>query len=357
MKNYLFILIVLSTFIFSCSTKNNDIIKQEIKEKRGTLRINENSYFVSLFPPLTKDIVSLHIVAQCYEGLVKYNTKTLEVVPAIASSWEIDPLGVIYTFYLNKNVYFHNDECFSIGKGRLVTASDVKYTFEYLSTQSANNQSFFGTVDKIKGAKKYYEASAKGKPSFEIEGIKIIDDATLQITLEAKNPLFLNYIANPTASILAKEAVEKYGNKCYIGTGAFIITSLPETNKPIYLIRNPNYYKKGENGKSLPYLDTIKISFEEATVNELEMFEKGNLDVIVGLSNDYVPKFLEKHIKEFESNPPKYILNHSEETNTMELYNLLRSNINNFYTNRMNYIDLSIVYLEEPKIKEKNKKN
>jgi len=356
MKSYLFILIVLSAFLISCSTKNNDIIKHEIKEKKGTLRINENSYFVSLFPPSTKDIVSLNIVAQCYDGLVKYNTKTLEVIPAIAKSWDIDPLGVIYTFHLNKNVFFHDNDCFPNGKGRLVTAFDIKYTFEYLSTKSSDNHNFFGTVDKIKGAKKYYEASSKGKPSFGIDGIKIIDDATLQITLEAKNPLFLNYIATPTASILAKEAIEKYGNKCYVGTGAFMITSLPELNKPFFLICNPNYYRKSEDGKSLPYLDTVKITFEEATIKELEMFENGTLDVIVGLSNDYMPKFLEKHIKDFEANPPKYILNHSEETSTTELFNLLRSNVNNFHTNRMNYIDLSIVYLKEAKAKEEKQK-
>jgi len=76
------------------------------------------------------------------------------------------------------------------------------------------------------------------------------------------------------------------------------------------------------------------------------------------LPSKYVPEFLEKHIKEFESNPPIYILNQSEEDIVSEIYNLMRSNVQNFYTNRMNFIDLSLVYFEEPnQIKNTESKN
>ena len=56
-----------------------------------------------------------------YEGLVSYN-QSLEIAPALASGWEINDDGTVYTFYLQPNAVFHN--------GRPVIAEDVVYSWE-----------------------------------------------------------------------------------------------------------------------------------------------------------------------------------------------------------------------------------
>jgi len=353
MKSLLYIFLIPLIF-FSCKNAADESSQKETKYG-GTLKINEAGILRTIYPPAVEDNISLHIVFQVYEGLVKYDTKDLsKILPAIAREWDIDSTNTIYTFHLNDSIYFHDDDCFEGGKGRKVTAEDFKYTFELLCTNTKDNKNF-KVMDNVIGARQYYEASISGKPDLDIEGIKVINEMTLQITIENPNPLFIYFMANPAASLLAREAVEKYGNKTTVGTGPFKIKKLPENNEPLYLVRNKKYSNKDKNGGKLPYLDTIKVSFISSTQKELTMFEEGDLDIVFGLPGDYIPKFLDKHIDKFESNPPQYIL-HPEEKST-DIYSLLQSRINGFYTNSQNYLDLSIIYFEEPKAYvEKNEK-
>ena len=60
---------------------------------------------------------SIRIMAQVYNQLVDVN-ENLEVVPELATSWEISEDNLTYTFHLADNVYFHS--------GRKMTAEDVK---------------------------------------------------------------------------------------------------------------------------------------------------------------------------------------------------------------------------------------
>src|SRR5688572_25179884 len=88
------------------------------KFRGGILRLNSIEDYTSLFPVAINDIYSTHIAGQCYEGLFKFNQKTLEAEPCLAESFEIDNTKKIYTFHLRKGVLFHDDPCFPEGKGR-----------------------------------------------------------------------------------------------------------------------------------------------------------------------------------------------------------------------------------------------
>ncbi|MFH2094105.1 MAG: ABC transporter substrate-binding protein [Bacteroidota bacterium] len=313
------------------------------------LRLNEPDLFRTLYPPASKDIVSSHIISQINDGLVKYDPQSLTIMPAIAKEWKIDPTGTVYTFILNDSVFFHNDLCFPGGTGRKVTASDFSYTFQVLCTKSDENINFFGTLDRVKGARDYYEASMNGQPAFDIEGIKVVDDYTLEITLESENPLFIYFLANPAAVVLPKEGIDKYGVDNKVGAGPFNFISFSENPAELVLAKNINYYQKDKDGRRLPYLDTLKFTFAGGTQKELKMFEDGKLDLVSGIPADYIPEFLDKHINEFEANPPLYVLAQSEEDTETEVYNLLHSYVQNFHTNRMNYMDFSVIYYEIPK--------
>src|SRR3972149_8428921 len=142
-------------------------------------RINETDPYITLFPHNISDAISNNIACQIYEGLVRFDIKNItRVLPDIAEKWEMSPDGTVYTFKLKKGVMFHDDACFPEGKGREVTASDFKYSFEQLCTASRENQ-LFEFKNIVKGAKEYYEASKKGKPDFEIDGVKVLDDYSL----------------------------------------------------------------------------------------------------------------------------------------------------------------------------------
>ncbi|MFM2018486.1 MAG: oligopeptide transporter, solute-binding protein, partial [Bacteroidota bacterium] len=86
----------------------------------GTLHYNETDKLQTLAPAQITDAISNHVATQIYEGLVKFDPRTLEVAAGIAESWEIDETGTVYTFKLRQDVKFHDDACFADGKGRTV---------------------------------------------------------------------------------------------------------------------------------------------------------------------------------------------------------------------------------------------
>lgn len=342
MNNILFFFFSLILFS-SCSTESNKVQRDE--KYGGTLRINIANVPASIYPPAIQDAVSSQIIAMIHAGLVKFNSHNLEVIPSIAKSWSIDSTNRIFTFYLRNNAVFKNDECFSGGKGRLITAKDFVFTFELLCKHDSSNNNF-NAIACIVGAKKYYEASKTGKLTSVIDGIKAINDSTFQIILEKPNPAFINILANPAYSVLAKEAMGKYGKEQFVGAGPFCMKEKPQSNKVAVLTRSENYFLHDSKSLQLPYLDSIKINFAESSQKEINMFFDGQIDMIIGLIPSQMPQVMETHIDEFKSVPPKYILSSAVEEN-VQLFNLLYPYVREFYTNGMNYIDFSIVYFDK----------
>jgi oligopeptide transport system substrate-binding protein len=335
--NILFFLLVLA--LASCSgnkshSNESDSSKRVAKggvAYGGSFRFGMTEDYQSLYPYKITDAASAHIVTQVYEGLVKFNTTDLTIKPAIAEKWEVDAAGTTYTFHLRKDVKFQDDSCFSGGKGRNLVAADVKYSYELLCTKSPDNLNFDGTIkDRVLGANEYYEASHSQKPLKEVEGIKIIDDNTISIKLTSPSFTFLFALANPSAFIVAKEAVVKYGVKMKIGSGPFRVAQETKPGEKIILVRNPNYYGMDTLGNQLPYLDTIIVSFFTSKQKELSEFQDGNLDFIWGLPSESIKEMVESQISDFNKQPPKYILDRSPEMSSQfYTFNLSKEPFNN----------------------------
>lgn len=310
--------------VFACKTDDNqsDTIK-ELNEGKGgviyggTLRVNETDPASSLFPHSFTDLVSSHVASQIYEGLVKFNAKDLSINPSLAESWAISEDGLKYTFKLKQGVFFHDDPCFAGGKGRELKAEDIRFTFERLATQHPDNAMFAATIKNlIKGANEYYAASASKKPDFEFEGVKVIDENTVEFYLTAPSSSFLYILANPSLSIFPKEAYEKYGNLTRTGTGPFMFAQNDNPAEKLVLIKNPKYHGKDTLGNQLPFIDSLVFTFISSKKAELEEFQNGNLDIIIGLPSESIKDVVEKQIADFQNRPPKFILDRSPELAT-----------------------------------------
>ncbi len=344
MKKIILLATIISLFV-SCSnnTKTNKNLNAKIQK---TLRINISSPIKTLYPPAINDVYSMQIAQQVFEGLVKYNTQDLRIEPAIAKTWEINDEKTEYTFYLNNDVYFHDNACFPDGKGRKLTAKDVEYSLYQLCSAEHTNYNFQAIMFRVLGARKYYEASKKGKPDFDIPGIKVINDYKIKIILEKPMPYFLNALAMPYSAVYPKEAFEKYGEKNYVGSGAFYLKSYPDSDE-IVLLKNQDYYKNDKNNIRLPYLDSVIVNVESSIQRELNLFVNNKIDAILNIPESYVSEFMDRHIKDFEQKPPKYIVTSFNNDEENEMFNLMKSNLKNLYTNSMNYLDFSIVYFEQ----------
>ena len=299
-------------FIFSCGTDPGTVggltKLNGGKFGGGVLKINEVEDFRNLYPLNIIEEPSLHIASQIYEGLVKLSAKDLSVIPALAESWDKNSEATVWTFHIRKGVKFHNDECFEGGKGREIDANDFKWCFDNLCTASPHNQWFDGTFKgKVKGADEYYRSTKDKKPlAGGVSGIKVTDDQTLEITLTRPMAGFLNMLVIPGSYLFPKEAVAKYGEDGMraraIGTGPFTLKVVKE-GEVVILEKNPDYWGKDSDGNSLPYLETIRISFIKEKKQELIEFKKGNLDLIYRIPTENIKDILSDLDKAKENKP------------------------------------------------------
>lgn len=262
----------------------------------GVFRLNETEFIRSLFPHNVVDVYSYRVASQIYEGLFKLDQETLAPKLGLAQQVEMDSSRTVYTIRLKKGVKFHDDECFPDGKGRELVAQDVAYSFTRLCTQAGRENQGFHVVDGvIKGARAYYEASAGGKkPDFDVEGIEVVDDYTIRLTLEKPNSLFKYILARPELYVFPREAYEKYGDQMSInpvGTGPFYLFAF-EQDISIILKRHENYHGTDRYGNQLPLLDAIDIKFIGEKKAELYDFQKGNLEMIYRLPTDHIIEIL-----------------------------------------------------------------
>ena len=315
MRKLAIFLVASSLFMASCGGGDNGGNRQnrtdEAKGGRvygGCVRIAESEPYQSLYPISIVDATSSLLATQIHEGLVKFNTATLKIEPAIAEKWEVDPSGKKYTFHLRKGVFFADDECFSGGKGREVKASDFKYAFDLLCSKSADNLNFGSTFkDRVAGANEFYDGKGKN------DGIKALDDYTLEINLEHPSPVFIQILAEPTTAVIAKEAVDRYGKNLKVGAGAFVFDAARSSKDKVVLRRNDNFYGKDSLGNALPFLDSVVVMFIPTKEQELALFKEGKLDLITSLPSQSIKEMVETQIKDFQAKPPKYLLDNSAE--------------------------------------------
>ncbi len=228
-------------------------------------KLNLSAPVTSLDPAFASDQPNTWSVNQLYNGLVQLD-RDLNVIPCIASGWEIANDRIHYTFHLRTDVYFHDDACFSGGKGRKVTAQDIAYSFHRLidpATAARGNWVFQGIVDSI-------------LPFFAL------NDSTLQITLQKPFAPFLQRLSIQYCSVVPKEAIEKYGKDFRshpVGTGPFQFIKWEE-GELLILHRNGNYFERDENGNQLPYLDAVNIQFITNKSTEFLKFLNNDLDFV-----------------------------------------------------------------------------
>jgi oligopeptide transport system substrate-binding protein len=292
--------LTLVTFLSACGGSSTDagntidptkIEKVEGgKFKGGVLRLNSIEDYTSLFPVAINDIYSTHIAGQCYEGLFKFNQKTLEAEPCLAESFDIDNTKKVYTFHLRKGVMFHDDACFPEGKGREMNANDFKYCFEFLCSNHEENKWPTLFRDRVVGAHEYAAGTSK-----TVEGIKVIDNYTFELTLVDPFAGLPDLLAVLAAAVYPKEAIDKYGydgmHNYMVGTGPFIATTL-KNGENVEFLRNEKYWKKDEFGNQLPYLAKVTFSFIKTKPEELKAFQDGNLDMVWGLPVEEIPNIM-----------------------------------------------------------------
>ncbi len=208
--------------------KATEAPKAAAPKRGGTLTILNIEEVKGLFNHTDSGTEGEYTLNQITEGLVVADID-MNIVPALATSWEMSKDGLEYTFKLRQGVKFHDGTDFD--------ADDVKWTFD----QAIIPNSYMG---------------AKWIPY--IKSTQVIDKYTVKITLVEPWYDFLTMLAyEEDLDILSREAVEKwgkdYGYKAAVGTGPFKFDHW-NRGEELVIVRNENYWDKD---KGYPYLDKI----------------------------------------------------------------------------------------------------
>ncbi len=283
---------------------------------KTVFRYNESKGINTLDPAYARNQTLIWPVNQLFSGLVQLND-SLEIEPCIASDWIISENGLVYTFYLRNDVYFHDDACFPCNEGRKVTSHDFSYSFTRIIDPSLASPGSW-IFNRIR-------TNSNG----EITGFKTINDTVLEITLSEPFPPFLGMLSMPYCFAIPREAVEKYKSEFGrnpVGTGPFRFHYWKEDEKLI-LLKNNKYFEKDSLGISLPYLDAVSITFIKDKQSEFLEFLKGNIDFLSGVHPVYKDELLTRSGRLNSKYRDKYQLITDAYLNTEYLGFLLDENI------------------------------
>jgi oligopeptide transport system substrate-binding protein len=219
-----------------------------------------------LDPAVAEDADSAVYIVEIFSGLVRLD-HDLKVQPDLAQSWDTSPDGMTYTFHLNPKATFQD--------GRLVTAGDVKYSWERAlnpDTGSVTAENFLGD---IVGAKDV----SRGRAT-DVSGLKALDDETLQVTIDAPKAYFLYKLTYPTAFVVDQKQIESNPRRWTLkpnGTGPYKLKEW-KLGERIVLQAYDN------NVLGAPKLK--QVTFELSGGSSLVDYQDGNIDVTgVGLDD------------------------------------------------------------------------
>jgi len=217
----------------------------------------------SLDPHKTSTIYEAHILRDLFQGLVMQDVKA-NLIPGAAESWTVSDDGTVYTFKLRKDGQWSD--------GSPVTAADFVYAFQRLE-DPATGAEYASMLYPIKNAE---AVNSKGAKPEEM-GVKAIDDHTLEVTLNAPTPYFLEMLTHQATYPVNKAAMDKLGADWVkpgnlVSNGAYTLAEWVP-NDHIKLVKNPKFWDA----------DTVKIDVvnyipTEDRSSAMKRFEAGEMD-------------------------------------------------------------------------------
>jgi ABC-type transport system substrate-binding protein len=228
-----------------------------VPDRRTLIDSRDNYDPRSLDPALSTDVPTGRAVSYVFDGLTRFTPKAA-VVPDLATSWELAPDGVTYTFHLRNGVRFHDGTSFS--------ASDVRHSWERVldpATRGGRGWPLY----PIRGAQDF----AAGK-SPSISGLQVVDDSTIRITLTQPFAIFPKMLAMPATAIVPKVTPPNFGEHP-IGTGPWKFVAWHHDDYLLFA-RNTQYHDGAPLADSLEARIIPELSTAEAE------FQAGNVDVL-----------------------------------------------------------------------------
>jgi peptide/nickel transport system substrate-binding protein len=200
--------------------------------------------------------------------------------PALASSWDASEDGMVWTFTIRDDVFFHS--------GDRLTAEAIKWFF-----------------DKARDPEGQYAFSSNLAP---IESIEVPDDTTVVFRLNSPWPFLLDGVSGSFAGIINPNAYEAagedYGISVLDGTGPYRLVSW-EPGGQLVAARNEAYAWGPDwlGNSGAPYVETLVWQYYEDAASRLLALEGGQIDIMYGVSAQNLERLQQSGRFEFFEKP------------------------------------------------------
>jgi oligopeptide transport system substrate-binding protein len=210
----------------------------------------------------TSTVYEANILRDLYEGLVVYDAAA-QLMPGVAESWELSDDGRTYTFRLRADAKWSN--------GDPVTAGDFVYSLRRIMTPETGAK-YANVLYPIANAAKIHAGEL---PVTEL-GVAARDDRTLEVTLEAPTPFFLELLTHQTGLPVHPPSVEAHGPEFVrtgniVSNGAYVLANFVP-NAQVKLTKNPEFHAADS-----VRIDTVYYYPTEDRSAALRRFQAGEL--------------------------------------------------------------------------------
>lgn len=196
-------------------------------------------------------------------ALMRYKAgPQFELVPDLATGYEVSEGGKVYTFKLRKDVKWHG------GFGAF-TARDVKWSVERILNPETKSRNA-GQLQ-------------------EISSVDVVDDHTVKFVLKAPSAVFPHAMATFRGGFLMSEAAAKAQGADYakqiIGTGPFMVEKAV-MDQEVVLRRNDEYFGPK------PKLDRISFKVIRESSTSILAFDRGQLDIVAVKERENIQRYM-----------------------------------------------------------------
>jgi peptide/nickel transport system substrate-binding protein len=259
---------VLSSSLAAQEAQKTDFLQlEELSGVRGgNLIVALNADPSSFNRMLTSGLANSMVADRLFADLVHINRSSMELEPALATRWEMDKTGQVYTIHLRQGVRFSDNTPF--------TADDVVFTFQVLSDPNIPNA-----------------VAGQIETDGRFPSIEKIDDYTVRLSFHRSIGMGLRMLDSvpilPKRHLLKAYQEGRFAEAWsptvdpadVVGLGSFRLKEYQRGTK-IVLERNPYYWKQDHSGNTLPYLDSITFVIIPDRHAEALRFQRGELDLV-----------------------------------------------------------------------------
>lgn len=253
-----FLLILMTIALSGCSGDNESKNDNNISQDNSVV-VGIQQDLDSLDPHKAVAAGTNEVLFNIFEGLVKPDEEG-NLVPCVASEYDISEDGLTYTFTLRDNVKFHN--------GAVVTVEDIVYSIE----RSA------GLLKGEDTSSINIESALKN-----IKSVEAKDDKTVVVTLEKPNTELIAYF---TLAIIPKDYKDQ--ETAPVGTGPFSFKSYTPLESFVM-----DKYSDYWNQDNQAYLDEVTFKIVSSTDDAFVELLAGSIDIFPYLTQDQADQLSE----------------------------------------------------------------